>query len=44
MNGRIYDPTLGVDSFVDEGSQRVNPHSYIEYNPLSGTNPTDRVP
>ena len=48
MNGRVYDYNLGrfmsVDPFVHEGSQGLNPYSYIMNNPLSGTDPTGYDP
>lgn len=48
MNGRVYDYNLGrflsVDPFVHEGSQGINPYSYIMNNPLSGTDPTGYAP
>lgn len=48
MNGRVYDYDLGrflsVDPFVHEGSQGLNPYSYIMNNPLSGTDPTGYSP
>lgn len=48
MNGRIYDYNVGrflsVDPFVHEGSQGINPYSYIMNNPLSGTDPTGYKP
>jgi RHS repeat-associated protein len=45
MNGRVYDQNLGrflsVDPVVqDGGSQALNPYSYIQNNPLSGTDPS----
>jgi RHS repeat-associated protein len=45
MNGRVYDQNLGrflsVDPIVqDGGSQALNPYSYIQNNPLSGTDPS----
>lgn len=44
MNGRVYDYNLArfmsVDPFVHDGSQGLNPYSYIFNNPLSGTDPT----
>jgi len=48
MNGRVYDYNLGrflsVDPFVHEGTQGINPYSYIMNNPLSGTDPTGYSP
>ncbi len=48
MNGRVYDYNLGrflsVDPFIHEGSQGINPYSYIMNNPLSGTDPTGYSP
>jgi hypothetical protein len=48
MNGRVYDYNVGrfmsVDPFVHEGSQGLNPYSYIMNNPLSGTDPTGYEP
>jgi RHS repeat-associated protein len=48
MNGRVYDYNVGrflsVDPFVHEGSQGINPYSYILNNPLSGTDPTGYAP
>nr|WP_105173578.1 RHS repeat-associated core domain-containing protein [Pseudoalteromonas sp. T1lg122] len=48
MNGRVYDYNLGrfmsVDPFVHEGSQGINPYSYIMNNPLAGTDPTGYAP
>ena len=48
MNGRVYDYNLGrfmsVDPFVHEGSQGINPYSYIMNNPLAGTDPTGYSP
>ena len=48
MNGRVYDYNAGrflsVDPFVHEGSQGINPYSYIMNNPLSGTDPTGYKP
>ncbi|WP_158525406.1 RHS repeat protein, partial [Glaciecola sp. KUL10] len=35
---------LSVDPFVHEGSQGINPYSYIMNNPLSGTDPTGYKP
>ncbi|MBL8299418.1 MAG: VCBS repeat-containing protein [Rhodanobacteraceae bacterium] len=45
MNGRVYDQNLGrflsVDPIVqDGGSQALNPYSYIQNNPLSGSDPS----
>ncbi len=45
MNGRVYDQNLGrflsVDPIVQGGgSQALNPYSYIQNNPLSGTDPS----
>ncbi len=45
MNGRVYDQNLGrflsVDPVVQGGgSQALNPYSYIQNNPLSGTDPS----
>jgi RHS repeat-associated protein len=46
MNGRIYDPRLGrfmqADSFVDGvyDTQGYNRYSYLQNNPLNGTDPT----
>lgn len=44
MNGRVYDYNLGqflsVDPIVHNGSQGINPYSYIMNNPLSGVDPT----
>jgi len=44
MNGRIYDYNverfLSVDPFVHEGSQGLNPCSYIINNPLARTDPS----
>ena len=45
MNGRVYDYNVGrftsVDPFIQgTGSQAINPYSYIQNNPLSGTDPT----
>ncbi|WP_386065640.1 RHS repeat domain-containing protein [Tahibacter sp. UC22_41] len=45
MNGRVYDQNLGrflsVDPVVQGGSsQSLNPYSYIQNNPLSGTDPS----
>jgi len=45
MNGRVYDQNLGrflsVDPVVQEGGGRaLNPYSYIQNNPLSGTDPS----
>ncbi|MFT4939654.1 MAG: hypothetical protein ACI88A_002699, partial [Paraglaciecola sp.] len=48
MNGRVYDYNLGrfmsVDPYVHEGSQGLNPYSYIMNNPLSGTDPSGYAP
>ncbi len=48
MNGRVYDYNLGrflsVDPFVHEGSQGINPYSYIMNNPLAGTDPRGYEP
>ena len=48
MNGRVYDYNVGrflsVDPFVHEGSQGINPYSYIMNNPLAGTDPTGYEP
>lgn len=48
MNGRVYDYNLGrfmsVDPFVHEGSQGMNPYSYVLNNPLSGTDPSGYAP
>ncbi|KJY95832.1 RHS repeat domain-containing protein [Pseudoalteromonas ruthenica] len=48
MNGRVYDYNLGrflsVDPIVHEGSQGINPYSYIMNNPLSGTDPSGYKP
>lgn len=48
MNGRVYDYNLGrflsVDPFIHEGSQGLNPYSYILNNPLAGTDPTGYKP
>lgn len=48
MNGRVYDYNLGrflsVDPFVHEGSQGINPYSYLMNNPLAGTDPTGYTP
>ncbi|MEP7272379.1 MAG: RHS repeat-associated core domain-containing protein [Acidobacteriota bacterium] len=45
MNGRVYDQNLGrflsVDPIVQgSGSQSLNPYSYLNNNPLSGTDPS----
>jgi hypothetical protein len=48
MNGRVYDYNVGrfmsVDPFIHEGSQGINPYSYIMNNPLAGTDPTGYEP
>jgi hypothetical protein len=48
MNGRVYDYNVGrflsVDPFVHDGSQGINPYSYIMNNPLAGTDPTGYRP
>ncbi|MCF2858418.1 RHS repeat-associated core domain-containing protein [Pseudoalteromonas sp. SMS1] len=48
MNGRVYDYNLGrfmsVDPFIHEGSQGINPYSYLMNNPLAGTDPTGYLP
>jgi hypothetical protein len=48
MNGRVYDYNVGrflsVDPLVHEGSQGINPYSYIMNNPLAGTDPTGYKP
>lgn len=48
MGGRVYDYNLGrflsVDPLIHNGSQGVNPYSYIMNNPLSGTDPTGYAP
>ncbi|AYA63451.2 RHS repeat domain-containing protein [Alteromonas sp. RKMC-009] len=48
MNGRVYDYNLGrfmsVDPLIHEGSQGINPYSYIMNNPLAGTDPTGYKP
>jgi GH24 family phage-related lysozyme (muramidase) len=48
MNGRVYDYNVGrflsVDPFVHQGSQGINPYSYILNNPLAGTDPTGFKP
>ncbi|WP_133822034.1 RHS repeat domain-containing protein [Tahibacter aquaticus] len=45
MNGRLYDQNLGrflgVDPIIENpGSQALNPYSYLQNNPLSGTDPS----
>ncbi len=48
MNGRVYDYNLGrflsVDPLLHEGSQGINPYSYLMNNPLAGTDPTGYEP
>ena len=48
MNGRVYDYNLArfmsVDPFIHNGSQGINPYSYILNNPLAGTDPTGYTP